>query len=198
MRAPFTSYLVLVASVIVALGIPARGQWPHYPTPDVPRNPDGGINLDGPTPRTADGRPDFTGLWQGVRGARPDGFSEGPPVAGFRAVGANIEGDLPLQAWAADLRAERLASGSRDNPEAHCLPMGIVQFHTQGAPRKFVQTPGVIVILYEASMGSRQIFTDGRESPDPVEEGLEDPGGEVLPQPRQCLHHEGPGTVPVE
>jgi len=31
--------------------------------------------------------------------------------------------------------------------------------------RKFVQTPGLIVILYEASSGIRQIFTDGRPLP---------------------------------
>jgi hypothetical protein len=43
--------------------------------------------------------------------------------------------------------------------------MGIMQFHTQGAPRKYIQTPDVLVILYEASMGIRQIFTDGREFP---------------------------------
>ena len=43
-------------------------------------------------------------------------------------------------------------------PEAHCLPMGNMQFHTQGAPRKFVQTPTLLVILYEASMGVRQIY----------------------------------------
>ena len=33
-------------------------------------------------------------------------------------------------------------------------------------PRKFVQTPAVLVILYEASAGIRQIFTDGRPLPD--------------------------------
>jgi hypothetical protein len=44
--------------------------------------------------------------------------------------------------------------------------MGIMQFHTQGAPRKIVQTPDVLVILYEASMGIRQIFTDGRSLPE--------------------------------
>jgi hypothetical protein len=43
--------------------------------------------------------------------------------------------------------------------------MGFLQFHTQGAPRKFIQTPDVLVILYEASMGIRQIFTDGRVLP---------------------------------
>jgi len=43
--------------------------------------------------------------------------------------------------------------------------MGIMQLHTQGAPRKFIQTPNAVVILYEASMGVRQIFLDGRELP---------------------------------
>ena len=60
---------------------------------------------------------------------------------------------------------KRVADNSKDNPEAHCLPMGIMQFHTQGAPRKFIQTPGLLVILYEASSGIRQIFTDGRSFP---------------------------------
>ena len=43
--------------------------------------------------------------------------------------------------------------------------MGIMQFHTQGMPRKFIQTPKLMVILYEASSGIRQIFTDGRPLP---------------------------------
>jgi hypothetical protein len=43
--------------------------------------------------------------------------------------------------------------------------MGLMQFHTQGAPRKVIQTPHVLVILYEASMGVRQIFVDGRTAP---------------------------------
>jgi len=140
-------------------------QWPLYRVGDVPRTPDGEIDMDGPVPRTADGRPDLSGLWQGGRGA-VEGFSEGPPVAGFRDAGADLEGGLPYRESARMLLDERVTNGSRDNPEAHCLPMGILQFHTQGAPRKFIQTPRLIVILYEASMSVRQIFTDGRPSPD--------------------------------
>jgi len=63
------------------------------------------------------------------------------------------------------LLEQRRAKSGKDNPEAACLPMGIVQFHTQGAPRKVIQTRDVVVILYEASMGVRQIFTDGRAAP---------------------------------
>jgi hypothetical protein len=143
----------------------AHAQWPNFPTPGVPRTPDGEVDRDGPVPRSADGHPDLSGLWRGPRGPAAEMFAPGPPIAGFRDVGQNIEGGLPLQPWAAELRAEREANGSRDNPEAHCLPMGNTQFHTQGAPRRVVQSPGLIIILYEASMGYRQIFTDGRPTP---------------------------------
>ena len=156
--------IALATSVLTAMAVLA--QWPNYPTPGVPRTADGGVDMNGPVPRAADGHPDLSGLWRGPRGPAADAFSSGPPVAGFRDIGQNLEGGLPLQPWAQALRAEREANGSRDNPEAHCLPMGNIQFHTQGAPRRLVQTPGRIVILYEASMGYRQIFTDGRPSPD--------------------------------
>lgn len=157
--------LIVVAAILAAST--SQAQWPDYPTPDVPRTADGEVDLDGPVPRMADGHPDLSGLWSG---RSPFGQSEeeydGPPLAGFRYVGANIEGGLPFQPWARELYDERVAAGSGDNPEAHCLPMGNMQFHTQGAPRKFVQSPELLIILYEASMGIRQIFTDGRPSPD--------------------------------
>ena len=72
---------------------------------------------------------------------------------------------MPLTPFAAELLKTRVAGNSKDNPEAHCLPMGIIQLHTQGAPRKYVQTPRELIILYEASAERREIFTDGRALP---------------------------------
>ena len=43
--------------------------------------------------------------------------------------------------------------------------MGITQFHMQPQPRKIIQTPKVIVILYEANYGQRLIYMDGRALP---------------------------------
>jgi hypothetical protein len=40
-----------------------------------------------------------------------------------------------------------------------------MQFHTHSQPRKIVQTRDVILIVYEANSGLRQIFTDGRPLP---------------------------------
>jgi len=132
--------------------------------------PNGEPNLDAPAPKTADGKPDLSGLWRGGGAFGPQGAppapASGPPLATFRDVGAGFKDGLPLTPWGADVLKKRKADNSKDNPEAHCLPMGIVQFHTQGAPRKFYQTPGALVILYEASSGIRQIFTDGRPLPD--------------------------------
>jgi len=72
---------------------------------------------------------------------------------------------LPYQPWAKDLLAKRMGENSKDNPDAHCLPMGLMQLHNHPQPRKIIQTPGVIVILYEGNSGIRQIFTDGRALP---------------------------------
>jgi hypothetical protein len=89
----------------------------------------------------------------------------GPPVATFFEAGANMEGGLPYTPWAADLRKKRRALDARDNPDAMCLPMGFLQFHQQPQPRKIIQTPGLILIEYEANYGIRHIYTDGRALP---------------------------------
>jgi hypothetical protein len=58
-----------------------------------------------------------------------------------------------------------MEENSKDNPDAHCLPMGFMQFHNHPQPRRIVQIPGLILILYEANYGLRTIFTDGRPLP---------------------------------
>lgn len=160
--------LVLVMAFVAGFSLSVAAQWPRYVPPDVPRTASGDPDLEAPVPRTADGKPDLSGVWRGIGGGRGRGAGAagGPPVAGFGYVGQAMPDGLPFQPWAAEIRQQRMADNSKDNPEAHCLPMGIMQFHTQGFPRKFIQTPGVLVILYEASMGLRQIFTDGRPLPD--------------------------------
>ena len=150
----------------------AHAQWAEHASPRMSRTAAGEPDLEAPAPRTAEGKPDFTGVWQGA-GAPPGGGEavgqavdpNAPPVAGFLNIAQNLKDGPPFRPEGKALLEARRASNGKDNPEAACLPMGIVQFHTQGAPRKFVQTPDLLVILYEASMGIRQIFTDGRKLP---------------------------------
>jgi hypothetical protein len=163
------------ASIFVLAIFPAAllGQWPDYPTAGAPRLPDGKVNFDAAAPKTADGRPDLSGIWDGGRapGQAPPTtrrtFGETPPPGPrpFQNLLSLFPDGLPLQPWAAELRKQRLADHSKDHPDARCLPLNPVQLHSHPQPRKVIQTPGLVLILYEANGGIRQILTDGRPLP---------------------------------
>ncbi len=180
--------LALIA-MVAGCSVPGSAQWPKYVESGAPRDAQGRVLMDGPTPHTVDGKPDLTGDWMRAdrdppppqlagltnRGAAglaverqtpsfpPDPTS--PPLPTFWDIGANLPAGLPLTPWAAELKKNRMATNSRDNPDANCLPMGITQFHMQPQPRKIIQTPGLIAMLYEANYGLRYIYTDGRSLP---------------------------------
>ncbi|HEX5227895.1 MAG TPA: hypothetical protein VFW44_09305 [Bryobacteraceae bacterium] len=171
----------LSRSTLILLGAAAAllAQWPAYPTPGLPKTADGKPNLSGPAPKTADGKPDLSGIWQNDRtvgGTVAARSSANPPKSNgdllaiarrspFWNLGASFPDGLPFTPWGAEVHRQRVADNSKDNPDAHCLPMGIMQFHNHGQPRKMIQTPQEIVILYEANSGLREIFTDGRPQP---------------------------------
>jgi hypothetical protein len=116
----------------------------------------------GPAPAGNAGGPPPDG--RGRRGGAP---TDGPPNANFGNAGGGFPDGLPFTPWAAELKKTRMAGNSKDNPDARCLPMGFMQFHTHPQPRKIIQTPAVTSIIYEANYGLRTIFTDGRSLPGP-------------------------------
>jgi hypothetical protein len=163
----------VVVAAMLGASATLSAQWPAYPTPGVPRTADGKPILDAPTPRLSNGKPDLSGLWVRFRGeggggrnAKPVPPPAGsPPLAMFWDLAPAFPGGLPFQPWAKQLRDQRNASDSKDNPDANCLPMGFMQFHTHGQPRRMIQTPHLVTILYEANYGLRYIYTDGRSLP---------------------------------
>ena len=180
----------LMSSAVVAVALASGAavlfaQWADYPTAG-PRTKDGKIDLTAPPPRTSDGKIDFTGLWEPARGpgrggAQAKGQAKGappaappatpaasdePPVGQFFNIGAGFkEGLPPLTPWGAQVRAQRKADDNKDNPDAHCMPLGLTQLHMHPQPRKILQTNQAIVILYEANGNTRQILMDGRSLP---------------------------------
>ena len=146
----------------------ASAQWINYPTPGIPRLPNGKPNLEAPVPKAADGKPDLSGLWQRARGTnRPKqrsnaGLAMGPNLEDFMRPGETIPPMLPA---AAALYKQRQANFMADRPSSHCLPHGIPDQMLIGVPMKIVQNPGVTFILYEEFARFRQIFTDGRPHP---------------------------------
>ncbi|PCJ42816.1 MAG: hypothetical protein COA71_04765 [SAR86 cluster bacterium] len=173
---PSLTVRVFFTAALFILAMPASAQWPYYLVPGTPLLADGSVDLDAPAPRTADGNPNFSGTWNSIRHnqsgeqgrnvGEPETPPAGvPPYATFWDQGFGFENGLPYQPWALEKRTERMANNGIENPDSYCLPLGHMQFHTHNQPREIVQSPDRLVIIYEASAGVRQIFTDGRSLP---------------------------------
>jgi hypothetical protein len=154
---------VLLASATLA------AQWPSFKSGSARRTADGRVDILAPAPRTQDGKPDLSGIWdKGLlpQEVPPPGlFSGSGPSQAFRDLKAALPGDLPMLPWASQLKATRFGQNSKDHPDAHCLPLHPIQLHLHPQPRKIVQTPNLVMILYEANDGRREIFMDGRPLP---------------------------------
>jgi hypothetical protein len=135
---------------------PSHAQWKKLPAPAIPRTADGKPNLAAPAPRTPDGHPDLSGIWE-QNGNR---YTQN--------IAADLKaGEVPYQTWAKELADGRKdGSHSKEDPPANCLPQGVPRVNAAPPPWRIVQTPGLIVILYEAHTIWRQIFLDGRELAD--------------------------------
>ena len=146
---------IAAAWLLCMLAAPAAAQWINHPTPGTPRLPDGKPNLSAPAPRTPEGKPDLSGIWQGGR-------------AGEYGYDYNVAQNLKpedVQPSARALRLQRVQDFRKDSPLARCLPVSVPFLNFRGLSR-IVQTPGLIVMLYESpNSPHRTIFTDGRELP---------------------------------
>ncbi len=153
----------MTRALIILIAAPAlvlQAQWLNHPNAGTPRLPNGKANLAAPAPRTADGKPDLSGVWNRISPK-------------YRA---NIAADLKpeeIQPWAKALVERRTEDLGKDSMNARCLPSGPAYAtdadSTAGGMMKIIQTPATIVIL-NPDLTYRQIFLDGRAletSPNP-------------------------------
>jgi len=145
----------LLTLAFVAAGVVVSAQWDPFPMKNVPRLPDGKVDLKAPARRAPDGHPDLSGFWMPV------------PLTKFLLnLAADMKPDeIPLQPWAAALYKERIDNNGKDHPGVSCLPSGIPEKDNIPDGLKIVQTPDLIVFLHDSRTIFRQIFTDGRPLP---------------------------------
>ena len=121
----------------------------------------GQANHGGAVPRTSDGKPDLTGVWQGAS-TRRGTWEEANTGLGIGGTGRDASAlpnassvdisrePAPYQAWAAQKVLESFNSRAIDDPTAFCLPPGLPRANIIGLfPIQIVQTPQRIVMLYE-------------------------------------------------
>ena len=143
-----------------------------------------------PTPRTADGHPDLTGVWGGggAGAGAPNFVQKGDTlVVVFQLDGADPYEDTNLFKALDERGSARKAAApnkppykpelaaklkeasdlqSRLDPAFYCKPEGVPRM---GPPSQIVQTPGQVVLLYEGRNTFRVVPTDNRKHRDDVE-----------------------------
>jgi hypothetical protein len=149
------SALAIVASLLIGAAA-LDAQWLNYPTPGIPRLPDGKPNLHATAPRLPNGKPDLSGIWQGWG---PNGFF-------FDLAKDLTPSDVQMTPWAAGIQAQRERRDHVDDPLGFCMPPGVPRIDSVDQ-FKIIQTPAETVFLHEAQVGLmfRQVFTDGRPLP---------------------------------
>jgi hypothetical protein len=148
-------YRAALAAAFMMAAVPVAAQWIKYPTPGMPRLPDGKPNLAAPAPKNADGKPSLSGLW----------VTQGIYIAD---IAKDLKpGEVPFQPWAEALYKKRRAEESKDDPTGRCIPGGVPRSTAVPYPFKVLEVKDqhVVVILYEAVHAFRQVFTDGRDLP---------------------------------
>jgi hypothetical protein len=188
---------VIVAPVVLGSALlaatPLAAQWFKYPSAGVPRKADGSVNMSGPTPRLADGKPDFSGIWMtgepngrrttgtlaspGVAAEADDKPGEPTAITGSRQmsnIGVDLPGGLPYQPWLIPIVKERTANNAKDDPHVRCFPDFFIRAYGMPHLLKFVHSANLLVMLNEMNAGYRQVFTDARplpQDPNPTLQG---------------------------
>ena len=143
---------ITVTSALFLLGLPLSAQWLDWPTPGIPRTPDGKPNLKAPAPRTADGKPDLSGMWH-------------PETNAYRFdVVQDLKDESIFRPAAEAIFLQRVKDFRRQDPVTNCLPGGPTEM--VNSTYRMIQSPSEIGLLYEGGMGRyRQIYMDGRKLP---------------------------------
>jgi hypothetical protein len=135
-----------------------------------------------PTPRAADGHPDLNGFWYNDLGNL--GTRDAQGNVKFDLGGARPRNKPPRKypepsepsykpEYAAKVKSiveGQYGPTTTADPNFDCLPSGVPRAST--GPLQIVQTPKVVVILYESNFvgqSFRVIYTDGRQYPKDVE-----------------------------
>src|SRR5215510_12655717 len=100
-RAPWVAMLLFM---VITGSVAARAQWLNYPTPGIPRLAGGAPDLKAPAPRTADGKPDFSGMWFANVPAKDyckekDCIQEERMAREQINLGIKLPGGLPYTEW---------------------------------------------------------------------------------------------------
>ena len=116
-------------------------------------------------PRTADGKPDFSGIWQTMNSAawNVEDHSASPGVPAGQGVVQG--GAIPYLPAALAKRNENFKNRATADPETKCYLLGVPRITYAGFPFQIIQQPAQLTVLYEWAHATRVVYTNGTPHP---------------------------------
>ena len=133
--------------------------------------------LAAPVPRTADGKPNFSGIWQASSTAAADLQDH---AASFHMLAGRsvVEGGtIPYQPWAAAKKAENFRNRQTADPLGKCYMPGVPRAMYLDFPFQIFQTPQALAMAFEWSLDYRLIYNDGSKHPEDYDAWMGDSRG---------------------
>jgi hypothetical protein len=128
-------------------------------------------------PRTADGKPDFSGIWQAMTTASWDIQAHAASRDAPGGPGIVEGNEIPYQPWALAKKKENAEKRAQLDPEAKCYLPGIPRLMYMPFPFQIVQTSDEVMMLHEYVHAVRYIFMKGEHPEGPIDWWLGDARG---------------------
>jgi hypothetical protein len=145
--------LLIACALSLALGLRAQDGWDTIPRPGDP-DPFRPGEKAGMMPRTRDGKPDLSGIWQARTLANWD-VQKHAPEYGYPGVPGIVEGGkIPYEDGALGKRAQM----AKAPPAPPCELPGVPRITYMPYAFEIVQTPGAIHAIYEYAHAWRVIY----------------------------------------
>jgi hypothetical protein len=123
---------------------------------------------DSSIPRTADGNPDFGGIWQAIGSANFDiepHAADFGPIVENGAIGAIpaglgivVGGEIPYTAAARAQQQANKENWLENDPVVKCYMPGIPRANYMPFPFQIIQSPDHVVVAYEFASASRIVY----------------------------------------
>ena len=168
MRSRSVRTTIVIASALVLLG----GAW--FLMNRVPAETAAAAAGGDGLPRTADGKPDLSGIWQ-VLATAAWNIEDHQAAKGVPAgLGVVEGGELPYLPEALAKRKTNFENRLTLDPETKCFQPGMPRIMYMPFPFQIVQTPTYIGLLFEYVHTTRHIRLNSEHPPGPIEWALGD------------------------
>ena len=116
-------------------------------------------------PRTSDGKPDLSGIWQVMNTAAWDIQDHSAQKGVPAGVGVVVGNEIPYKPEALAKKRENYANRATADPESKCYLPGVPRIMYMSYPFQIFQKPDQITMLFEYVHATRAIYTNGTQHP---------------------------------